>query len=168
MRYQWKSVEVKRTDGWLWWGADSKPFWLNEKSSTKSCFFKHLMGPVVIPLVFLFWFLTATGLAVFPFNAMHQSFYKYIPNMPPLPCAFADIFLHQRWLIFDLCIALKRSAPQRTENNPTRFSFLSRFSTISILPYAVATAPNSKSPDEAAECSAHSCLAHIIQMISRQ
>lgn len=63
--------------------------------------------------------------------ATHQSFYKCILNRPPLPCAFTDIFLHQRWLIFDLCIASRRSTRQRTENNPTRFSFPSNFSLFS-------------------------------------
>lgn len=80
---------------------------------------------------FLFFFLLVPDSNRFDCGSMyatHQSFYKCILNRPPLPCAFTDIFLHQRWLIFDLCIALKRSTRQRTENNPTRFSFPSSFS----------------------------------------
>lgn len=127
---------------------------------------KHLMGPVVILLVFFLLVPDSNRFDCGSMYATHQSFYKCILNRPPLPCAFTDIFLHQRWLIFDLCIALKRSTRQRTENNPTRFSFPSSFSLFTF--YRNSTVPNSKSLDESPECSTHSCHAHIIQMTRRQ
>lgn len=86
------------------------------------------MGPVVILLVFFLLVPDSNRFDCGSMYATHQSFYKFILNRPPLPCTFTDIFLHQRWLIFDLCSALKRSTRQRTENNPTRFSFPSSFS----------------------------------------